>query len=166
MKLEKRNIYGQTCAVFYIKAEDKQFYMSETLTVDNVDTHIVLVDRHRFESAWFKDGEHSHLSRGSINSWRNDHKFNDMKHVFDGGIENPVPLALMRAEEQPKSVGFTDGVTRTIWLIANGAKYFPVKVYGAKAAYRLHQRIGVTSTRPIAKKGLLSLLQNHSEIQL
>ncbi|WJT10923.1 plasmid fertility inhibition factor family protein [Vibrio harveyi] len=166
MKLEKRNIYGQTCAVFYIKAEDKQFYMSETLTVDNVDSHIVLVDRYRFESAWFKDGEHSKLSRGSINSWRNDPKFNSMEQVFNGGVKNPVPLPLMRASEKPQSVGLTDGVTRTIWLIANGAKYFPVKVYGAKAAYRLHQRIGVTSTRPIAKKELLSLLQNHSEIQL
>ncbi len=112
-------------------------------------SYVIFADRFRFESVWFKCGfnEAPDLARGNENSWRNDYKFHLAEDGFNGGIENPVPLATFSSFDCYPSVSITDGMTRTIWLMANGAKYFPVFTYGKESAINLHRYIGVKNSR-------------------
>jgi len=53
-----------------------------------------------------------------------------------------VPLALtgaFRFEDERVQVAFTNGITRTLWLLANQAQAFPMKVYGRESAELLNQ---------------------------
>jgi hypothetical protein len=45
------------------------------------------------------------------------------------GKANPVPLAELGSGKQPGcTISFTNGITRSIWLLANEARFFPVLV--------------------------------------
>lgn len=80
-------------------------------------------------------------------TWRKDYKFQYAEEGFSHGITNPVPLAQVNYEStggvqnywskltkktQQGHLSFTNGITRTIWLLAHGAKYFPVEVSPGK----------------------------------
>ena len=51
------------------------------------------------------------------------------------GAKNPVPLAKVygSGSEAAPAVDFTDGITRTLWLLVNGAPAFPVECRRQKA---------------------------------
>lgn len=62
-------------------------------------------------------------------NWRRFRKFPEAERCFSWGITNPVSLALSGCYQTKSGnfgSGFSNGVTRTIWLLANGAKEFPV----------------------------------------
>lgn len=118
----------------------------------NEERMVIVVDAQKFLSLWraHPRGPHAEISQGDVHSWRKDYKFEDAEDGFSKGIENPVPLAHVSSHpliddvdgwEPPllylqklqikESVfayaSFTDGITRTIWLLANGVKAFPVE---------------------------------------
>lgn len=75
----------------------------------------------------------------------NDYKF---KHAVDGFANNqnsPVPLAFLSARyvDGHPYIGFTNGVTRTLWLLVNGAKSFPVEVHKEESAKYLYEFAGI-----------------------
>ncbi|WP_446751597.1 plasmid fertility inhibition factor family protein [Variovorax sp. S12S4] len=110
---------------------------------------VVLVDSQRFLLHWRADraGLHAHEANGDPTTWIHDYKFGLAAKGFALGVENPVPLAtvgcrfntnehfladlLSRIDprRQPASpvVTFTNGITRTLWLLTNGASSFPVE---------------------------------------
>lgn len=59
--------------------------------------------------------------------WAQDWKLQNrnIKSYFDEGIINPVPLAVV-ARIQNNKLYLADGTTRTLWLLVNGAKAFPL----------------------------------------
>ncbi len=71
--------------------------------------------------------------------WKNDRKYHYASQGFSQSIDNPVPIAyvachehifkkLVKAEKYiVYYVSFIDGITRTIWLLVHGAKYFPIE---------------------------------------
>lgn len=111
---------------------------------------IIIVDSNMFLELWKNDSNNSKimLARGNEAIWRNDYKFHHAEKGFSHGISNPVPLAYVHCylsefyekfsirllnylvgkkhsiTKRPYCA-FSNGITRTIWLLANGAKCFP-----------------------------------------
>ena len=77
----------------------------------------------------------------------NDDKYRWAVDGFAQGPRNPVPLAEAGAYRDLNScrlhLSFTNGVTRTFWLLANRCPAFPVKVYGSVSAKLLFQVAGL-----------------------
>lgn len=75
-----------------------------------------------------------------------DYKFADAEQGFAHGRSNPVPLAECSAGHDANGrpyVAFNNGVTRSMWLLANKAEAFPVLVRGEAAAQVLHEVAGI-----------------------
>ncbi len=129
---------------------------------------LVFVDAQKFHACWRAEfyGIHDEQAQGSRTTWPLDRKFPEANRGFAQGISNPVPLAYVHARSEPKRfpitkrvlgifkrtigyetrpvnyVTFTDGVTRTIWLLNFGAPVFPVMVDQTEAA-AMHAFCGV-----------------------
>ncbi|HAU1387081.1 TPA: hypothetical protein F8R95_09320 [Legionella pneumophila] len=102
---------------------------------DECSDKTIIIDSNKFLKLWQNDPRQSEkkLAFGNEPVWRNDYKFHYAEKGFSSGENNPVPLAYIHcyncndydAGTMPYCV-FTDGITRTIWLLANGATCFPV----------------------------------------
>lgn len=115
---------------------------------------IVVVEVEAFRKRWALTHDHSQrlLARGDEEQLRKDRKFGDAEIGFSHGRVNPVPITqlcvgptfapapkgswlnrLLGQEERTEkfirttgnSFSFVNGVTRTIWLIAEGARCIP-----------------------------------------
>lgn len=76
---------------------------------------------------------------------RQDYKFERAETGFTRR-PTPVPLAdvfATHAEDGRLLIHFNDGITRTIWLIANWSASFPVALQSQEDAMRLHAIAGV-----------------------
>lgn len=115
----------------------------------NENFGVVIVDAQKFLRLWRSDpyGHHRTEANGTPETWPNDYKYSDADAGFSRGIESPVPLAdisygeatrkllvykflrLVKSERQERIqyISLTNGVTRTIWLLAHGCLAFPVK---------------------------------------
>lgn len=136
-------------------------YMEQALS-DTSESHIVIADRHRFLSAW-RNNPNSivpELSRGDESAWRRDRKFHEAEKGFSHGAGNPVPLAdphcrfILDQGLPVPALGFTNGITRTIWLLANGAERFPLHADNHRSAQLLQRGIGHRSAYPLAVQTL------------
>ncbi|HGC8066998.1 TPA: fertility inhibition factor FiwA [Yersinia enterocolitica] len=76
-----------------------------------------------------------------------DSKYHHAVAGFAEGQRNPVPLARvgLGRENGTPEVRFSDGVTRTFWLLANHVEAFPVVVAGEKTAAELAKLAGADS---------------------
>ena len=122
---------------------------------------VVIVDAEKFLKLWGADpyGVHHEVSHGSPQTWPNDRKYSDAEKGFSFGLANPVPLAVVSGATAVKTsisykflffgrnvrrvnipyVTFTNGITRTIWLLTQGCKAFPVecRMPEARELYRI-----------------------------
>jgi hypothetical protein len=134
----------------------------------NEDRSVVIVDGAKLLALWRAEpnGCHADVSSGSPETWPQDRKYPDAAEGFSFGIENPVPLAeigcyvarqaeevrervwlffnrVVRVDHRPiPYVTFTNGITRTIWLLTNGARAFPIEV-ASNEAENLQRYCGV-----------------------
>lgn len=113
------------------------------------DLAIVEVESERLLKLWqCPTSREPWLAFGNQQSWRADRKFALAEQGFSAGIGNPVGVPLVGCCEitYPPAVwhwtggkelmrkkaatelhfGFVDGITRTLWLLAHGARSFPV----------------------------------------
>lgn len=125
-------------------------FMSVCSGAINQDSFVVHLDAERFYFAWLNSSPLFLRQRASDCVCRaempNDYKFKWAVDGFSHGVHNPVPLAEAGAHINASGrlgLGFTNGVTRTFWLLANHCPAFPVKVYGANDACLLHQIAGL-----------------------
>lgn len=149
-----KQVHHFQAAVFKIPTSRGDVFMSEQRS----DRAVVEVDSERFLQLWREPfSSHPEVACGNPETWPLDSKFHWPNDHFAEGIKNPVPLAqvsvrivttqtplkprkpfffpsLAGAEttESP-SLNFTDGITRTIWLLTFGAKSFPVECSTAEA---------------------------------
>ncbi|WP_367899679.1 hypothetical protein [Xanthomonas oryzae] len=123
-------------------------FMSANFGGTDHDKFVVQVDTELFyrtwlgcTSAWGKRDSADCVLRSEM---RADYKYQYAVGGFSHGRDNPVPLAEVDAwrEGGKVRVGFTNGITRTFWLIANRAPAFPVEVRGRDAAELLHHTAG------------------------
>lgn len=113
------------------------------------DRFVVTVDAARFQRAWFATGLLGH-DRGGFSTlckrdMPSDYRYAHAARGFSHGRDNPVPLATAGANGAGEGAGlyFVNGVTRTMWLLANDAPAFPVEVFGRASAYCLHRLAGI-----------------------
>lgn len=113
-----------------------------------------MLDAKAFAKHWqgfISDREHRQ-HRAQPGNWRLDSKFPDAERGFAQGERNPVPLALVSCNrfhgESRPSIGFTNGITRTLWLLANGAPMFPVECGIRDGWSALHELAGARARPP------------------
>lgn len=130
---EARLLHGYAPAlVFHVQlASARTIFMS---ALDESQTYAVVeVSAVKLLTAWRRTEFSPHLdvANGDANTWPNDAKYASADRSFAIGLENPVPVPLVAIERQGVAalpvLNFIDGITRTIWLLANGADSFPVK---------------------------------------
>lgn len=75
-----------------------------------------------------------------------DRKFQQAASGFAEGQKNPVPLAVVTPNfwGDRLVMGFRDGVTRSMWLLANGVPAFPVVCAGRDKALKFAELVGLT----------------------
>jgi hypothetical protein len=150
-----QKIHLNTSAVFEIQLQNHEnVYMSVSKSnYMNDERCVVVVDAKKFLRLWRNNPykKHSDISKGNIETWQNDSKYHYAVEGFSHGINNPVPVAEIVYQEHTNStpvyrrkylilkelvkveevifdyVVFRNGITRTIWLLVNGAEYFPVE---------------------------------------
>lgn len=147
-------------------------YMSHPISLEpDQDTQIVFIDGERFLKLWQNliPLQQPQLSFGNESVWRADYKYHWPEKHFAQGKSNPVPLAKVGCHQYirheviekkwlflfKKRIGykehietacsFTDGITRTIWLLANGVTAFPVYVYNKTDAQLLAKHAGISN---------------------
>ncbi len=161
---------SESKAIFEIALSNhEKAYMAASRTnYNNDERYVVIVKSSKFVELWRSDPykHHSEISMGSPESWRNDRKYKDAEIGFSYGLSNPVPLANISCNQQVKKIpvykkkfiffkslitteekvihyiAFSNGITRTIWLLTNGAKYFPIECYSQEEALRLAEKAG------------------------
>lgn len=161
-------LHGLPCAVFRVSlADGRQAFMRvDRSNYNNDERAVVEVDASRFLRLWQAPGSsHRDVAMGIID-WHRDRKMHWAEDAFADGKTNPVPLANASCETYSPQRGrswlsaardvffrrrditpwptvtFGDGVTRTAWLIGNGAKIFPVEV-SRLGAPLLQERAGL-----------------------
>lgn len=130
-----------------VPGEDDRFMSAKSGGIDR-EKFVVQVDTELFyrtwlagTSAWGKRDSADCVLRSEMPG---DYKYPHAVSGFSQGRDNPVPLAEVNAwrDGSKVRVGFTNGITRTFWLIANRAPAFPVEVRGRQAAELLHRAVG------------------------
>ncbi|MGA4367895.1 plasmid fertility inhibition factor family protein [Pantoea ananatis] len=175
-----------TCGVFQIESEHGGFgdrictfsvglryglnAWMKILLRQHSDKWVVIVRKRPFLDAWMHTGQEPQLAVGDETVWRNDKKFLNAEKAFSLGRQNPVPLALCDADYRiyrgPPELhtGISDGITRTIWLLANGADRFPVSITSERSARLLYRGAGDKTTEPLSVAFLHSLYRKHWSI--
>ncbi|QPB42873.1 plasmid fertility inhibition factor family protein [Rodentibacter haemolyticus] len=162
----------QNHLIFEFQTKDNRLvYMKHPIFQSpNDELKLVFVQAEKFLNMWqnMQYPQEYHLSTGNEEEWRKDYKFHHAEKGFSIGRENPVPLAEVSCKEYIKRTpiykkhflwfnkligyseehiaecSFINGITRTIWLLANGIKLFPVYVYNQESAILLAKHAGIT----------------------
>ncbi|EAA0907905.1 plasmid fertility inhibition factor family protein [Escherichia coli] len=112
------------------------------------DRFVVPVNAVAFNRLWLAGGLNSRERPDGCLLRRDmpaDSKYRHAAACFAEGPQSPVPLAsvsLERDRNGTQSVRFNDGMTRSIWLLANNVAAFPVLIAGEAAAKQLAQLAG------------------------
>ena len=124
-------------------------FMSASGTMVDEERYVVRVDTEAFYRAWLR----SSTPTGSVlpsdcelrANMPMDRKYRYAVDGFNEGRSNPVPLATVSAwlKGDQVQIEFTNGITRSFWLIANRAESFPVKVDNAEEAKLLNRVAGL-----------------------
>lgn len=133
---------------------------------------IVIVDSVKFLKLWRSEPNsiHRDVANGSPETWPSDRKYKWAIDGFSQGRANPVPLADvsygvairtstrrklfgLRKEEVRENVpyiGFSNGITRTIWLLTQGCPAFPIQcnLEGARELHRVAAAPGTSFHTP------------------
>ncbi len=161
--VEKTFLFGYTgCAIFRVNTNLRGtvFMRVDDSNYGTDSRWVVFVDAAKFLAAWCATpGERANLAREGPSGWREDYKFDSAEEGFSKGRANPVPLALPTVwpltEGGPLTVDFTNGITRTIWLLAAGAQAFPVECQ-SNIVDNLHSLAGIAEMPPVTVQDLLS----------
>ncbi len=154
-----KQVHHFQAVVFKIPTSRGDMFMyAERSNYMNAERAVVEVDSEKFLRLWRGPfSSHPEVACGNPETWPKDSKFHWSADHFAEGIKNPVPLAQVSVRmvttqtpiwrrklfflrslagsettESP-SLNFTDGITRTIWLLTFGAKSFPVECSTAEA---------------------------------
>ena len=130
--------------------DGSEVFMSVTSGHTDDTLFVVPVDAAAFYRTWLaatlRNPERPDGCR-LVSEMPEDYKYRHAVEGFSHGEKNPVPLARVGVltEDGAVDVRFTDGVTRSYWLLANDATAFPVVVSGREAAMALAKAAGVES---------------------
>jgi hypothetical protein len=117
-------------------------YMATTRGGADYDLFVVPVSGKAFNRLWLCGGPQSQERPDGCRlraEMTHDTKFHHAAAGFAEGERNPVPLARVSLDRVngDTTVRFSDGVTRTLWLLAHNVAAFPVVIAGERAANEL-----------------------------
>ncbi len=159
----KKDYWDNPFVVFTVPLPNRSpVFMSMKVTEYNrAKSGVVIVDSEKFLELWRNEpySIHSAEANGNPQNWPHDRKYGRAAEGFSYGFDNPVPLAYIShgistrsivtykflwfgksvCHEQFNYVGFTNGITRTIWLLTQGCTAFPIEceMPGAKELYKV-----------------------------
>jgi hypothetical protein len=179
----EKDAWGTEFIIFSVPIPGQSpIYMSIKVTeYNNNSSGIVIVDAQKFLQVWKNEpySIHGELSNGNPQTWPKDRKYPAAEKGFSFGYKNPVPLAYVsygksvrktfsykflwfgksEYQEQFDYIGFTNGITRTIWLLTQGCTSFPVECE-MPGARELHQVAGASETEFYTIGELVKSLSN------
>lgn len=119
--------------VVYMKYEPTRYVGS---------TKVVMVDSRIFYDLWLRT-PHSHAVPYPKLAY--DYKFESAVDGFSKGRGNPVPLAVVGVHTAlgAPGIGFTNGITRTMYLLHHLADAFPVRADSSDLLFEL-AGVGIT----------------------
>jgi hypothetical protein len=179
-----QSIHGHHSIVMSVHTDLGEFKMVNRRDFSSQDSSIVWVEAEKFLKLWRNEdyGIHEDVSHGTPETWRKDYKFHEAERGFKSALNNPnnpVPLAHISCNEHllenpiyakrlfffRRITGYTkqrnvyvsyiDGITRSIWLMANGCKEFPIQCLKNESDL-LHQHAGVEGIPPVCVATLLN----------
>lgn len=130
--------------IFEIPIAIGMVYMKQDL-IQNSNRFIVLLDTKKFIQTWRtsqNDERFPNYHIGNEQIWCSDRKFHLADTGFKHGINNPVPITDSISCDDNHNIYFRDGFTRTIWLLANHAEYFPIATRHFDVAKNFQQSMG------------------------
>ena len=109
----------------------------------DADFFVVVVDAERLYRLW-RHSPHSLIKcplRSEIPSYR---KLERIDEIFAQGLCSPVSLSHISTDTFAggEEINIDDGATRAMWLLANGAKAFPVQTWYSDPAEKMNALIG------------------------
>lgn len=116
------------------------------------DGYVILVDALKFNVGWLQSGPGLNDSCKLRSHMSADYKFHEAVIGFKHGIVNPVPLAEVSYLEWGRRSGirFTNGMTRTFWLLAHDAPAFPVFTSCQYSIDTIYAIAGLSEPLPVA----------------
>lgn len=121
----------------------------------NTDRWLVYVSAQQFYFwwRWSAEANPSKLNLPESNKNRppifskieDDYKYS-LQYHWKEGVENPTVLPKVHWDSE-NGIDFTDGMTRTMWLVRNGIAAFPVETTEAEAS-GLHALAGYVELKP------------------
>lgn len=146
------------CPIPLRNGETVYMRLDEDLPADRA---VVVCDPASFLCMWKLSGRRPEVL-ACESDWTRDYKYTEAAKGFSHGAENPVPLARVtfrweishakfltgrlgrwrKAFEAKPFLDFSNGITRTIWLLHSGAQFFPVECSKAEAR-AFHVAVGI-----------------------
>jgi hypothetical protein len=178
--MHRERFGDQDHAVFEVPLPDRQsvfmrFHIARHM---NDSSAVVIVDTDKFLALWRKEPHsiHREQAHGNPSTWPNDRKYALAAQGFSYGSGNPVPLAHVSFDTGIVTktsytflkfgkkvvnttvpfVMFSNGVTRTIWLLTNGCLAFPIECELPRAT-ELFRRAGAPGSRLLTMNDLYRL---------
>lgn len=111
--------------------------------------HVVYVRAEAFYRAWLRMGPWDYQVCPFLESMRQDRKYHHAASCFKNNFNSPVPLAMVNLHGQSSdgvAISFTDGITRSLWLLSNHVDVFPIACESAETAQLLEKELGVVSS--------------------
>lgn len=109
------------------------------------ERQLVFMEVDTFKKYWGRNhyDEYSKYVNASEHELRKDYKFKYAEEGFSRGDKDPVPVAeiALLNHTTPSCIGIQNGITRTIWLIANGYKIIPFEVANATLDFLLDKGV-------------------------
>ena len=134
--------------IFRMKTRDqKAVYMRYPQHFENIanqENMIVIVEAQKFLPLWQRSpyAVDQNACAGDESKWRKDYKFHLAENGFAKSMDSPIPLADVNVhiKDGEISCSLNDGMTRTLWLLANGVEEFPILVRNHKEKAKLLSR--------------------------
>lgn len=139
--------------VWKIQADKDAYMCVERTPFHNDRRYIVVVEGAKFYQLWRR----SPLPVVQVrNLMTLDYKYRALDENFGNSASSPIPLAQVSCypRDGRDGVYFTDGLTRTLWLLANHAKAFPVLLHDEGSSLELC-RLTSTGLEPSTVASLL-----------
>ena len=112
--------------------EDNKVVYMKYIQYPKIEGQLVFIGVDTFKKYWERNtqDEWSKYANAREHELREDYKFREAEEGFSRGYNDPVPVAEISILEHTVKpcIGFINGFTRTIWLIANGYKIIPCEV--------------------------------------
>lgn len=153
--------YDEMSVVWRVPVADQtDRFMSARSSCLNREKFVVQVDTELFYQMWLA-GSSAWGKRESVDcvlraGMPADHKYEHSADGFSHGLKNPVPLAEAGAwrHNGKARIGFSNGITRTFWLIVNRAPAFPIEVHSLESAELPHRQISFANVGPSIRSSL------------